>query len=69
MTTIKDFYIGENDGSGIQAKSKEEFFEYLEEKFRKRKKLEKPLLILLSNREITWKKSLMIFWKQQTTTT
>ena len=32
MTTIKDFYIGENDGSGIQAKSKEEFFEYLEEK-------------------------------------
>lgn len=29
MTTIKDFYIGENDGSGIQAKSKEEFFEYL----------------------------------------
>lgn len=38
MTTIKDFYIGENDGSGIRAKSKEEFFEYLEEKIQEAEK-------------------------------
>ena len=38
MTTIKDFYIGENDGSGIQAKSKEEFFKYLEEKIQEAEK-------------------------------
>ena len=41
MTTIKDFYIGENDGSGIQAKSKEEFFEYLEEKIQEAEKARK----------------------------
>ena len=41
MTTIKDFYIGENDGSGIQAKSKEEFFEYLEEKIQEAEKVGK----------------------------
>lgn len=70
MTTIKDFYIGENDGSGIQAKSKEEFFEYLEEKIQEAEKAGKTTFnITIENREITWKKSLMIFWKQQTTTT
>lgn len=53
----------------FRQKARKNFFEYLEEKIQEAEKLEKLLLILLSNREITWKKSLMIFWKQQTTTT